>query len=225
MNRTLFALSITLAASSLASAETAQAALARMDASAPKFHSMSADVKMTTHTAILNDDTTEPGTVKMERAKDETQALIDFTGTKDRRTIAFLDKTIQIYYPNLKLVQVYKLGKKSKLVDQYLLLGFGTSGKDLAKGYNVTVAGSEKVNGQDTTKLELVPKEKSVKEQIEKVDIWLPLDSGYPVQQQFVNPSGNYRLATYTNFQLNPNLGAGALKLNTPPDTKIEYPQ
>ena len=225
MNRPLVALSLTLAASSFALAESAQTALARMDAAAAKFHSMSADVKMTTHTAILNDDTTEEGTVKMQRGKDETEALIDFTGSKDRRTIAFLDKTIQIYYPNLKLVQVYKLGRKSKLVDQYLLLGFGTSGKDLTKGYTVTVAGSDKINGQDATKLELVPKEKSVKEQIDKVAIWLPLDSGYPVQQQFVNPSGNYRLATYTNFQLNPDLGTGALKLTTPPDTKVEYPQ
>src|SRR4051795_10214771 len=131
MNRIFTATSLILVASSFASAETVQAALSRMDAAAAKFHSMSADVKMTTHTAILNDDTTESGTVRMRRGKDETEALIDFTGSKDRRTIAFVEKAIQIYYPNLKLVQVYKLGRKSKLVDQYLLLGFGTSGKDL----------------------------------------------------------------------------------------------
>ncbi len=224
MNRTLVVLSLTLAAS-MARAETAQSVLARMDAGAAKFHSMSADVKITNHTAILNDDTTEPGTVKMERGKDETRALMDFTGEKDRRTIAFLDKSIQIYYPALNLVQVYKLGKKSKLVDQYLLLGFGTSGKDLSKGYEITVAGSEKIDGKDATKLELIPKDKGLKEQIQKVDIWLPIDSGYPIQQQFYNPSGNYRLATYSNFQLNPSFGEGALKLVTPPGVKIEYPQ
>jgi outer membrane lipoprotein-sorting protein len=205
-------------------AETVQSALARMDASAPEFHGMAANLNMVTYTAILSDSTTESGTVKMERNKNETRALISFTGNSPR-TIAFLNKTVQIYYPNLNLVQVYKLGKSSKLLDQYLLLGFGTSGKDLAKGYDIKMAGTENINGRETTKLELTPKEKSVREQLSKVEMWLPLDSGYPVQQKFYNASGNYRLSTYTKFELNPPLGEGALKLNAPPDAKIEYPQ
>jgi outer membrane lipoprotein-sorting protein len=225
MNRLFVATVLSLSALAwLAPAETLQSALARMDASAPQFHSMSADLDMVTYTAILSDSTTESGNVKMERSKNETRALISFTGNSPR-TIAFLEKTVQIYYPNLKLVQVYKLGKSAKVLDQYLLLGFGTSGKDLVKGYNIKMAGTEKINGHDATKLELTPKEKSIREQLSKVDMWLPLDSGYPVQQKFYNPSGNYRLATYTNFELNPPLGAGSLKLNTPPDVKVEHPQ
>jgi len=225
MNRLFVVTVLSLSALAwLAPAETVQSALARMDASAPQFHSMSANLTMVTYTAILSDSTTESGDVKMERSKAETRALISFTGNSPR-TIAFLDKTVQIYYPNLKLVQVYKLGKRSKLLDQYLLLGFGTSGKDLARGYDIKIAGTEKINGHDATKLELTPKEKSVREQLSKVEMWLPLDSGYPVQQKFYNPSGNYRLATYTNFELNPPLGAGSLKLNTPPDVKVEHPQ
>ena len=208
----------------LAPAETVQSALARMDASAPEFHSMSANLNMVTYTAILSDSTTESGTVKMERNKNETRALISFTGNSPR-TIAFLDKTVQIYYPNLNLVQVYKLGKSSNSWINTCCSGFGTSGKDLAKGYDIKMAGTEKINGQDATKLELTPKEKSVREQLSKVEIWLPLDSGYPVQQKFYNPSGNYRLATYTNFELNPPLGAGSVEAEYSPGREVEYPQ
>lgn len=186
---------------------------------------MSADLTMTTHTAILNDNTVESGDLKMQRTKGDTRALIDFTDDQDRHTIAFVDKTVQMYFPNLKLVQVYKLGKKTNLLDEYLLLGFGTSGKELAKGYDIKMVGSETIEGRATTKLELVPKSASVREQITKVEMWLPLDSGYPVQQKFEHPSGNYRLITYRNFKLNPSFGPGMLKLTPPPSVRTEYPQ
>jgi outer membrane lipoprotein-sorting protein len=221
MNR--LALAVLLSTGVCFAAESLDAVLSRMDQGAAQFHSMSADIRMVTHTAILDDNTIENGTLKMQRVKNDAQALIDFTGDKDRRTIAFMNKAIQLYFPKLNLVQVYKLGKKANLLDQYLLLGFGTSGKELVKGYAVNAAGSEQVNGKEATKLELIPKDSKVKEQLDKVEIWIPTDSGYPVQQKFYNPSGNHRLVTYTNFQLNPSLGS--LKLETPPNAKIEYPQ
>ena len=222
MNRLVCAVAL-LALSAVCRGDSLSAVLARMDQGAAGFHGMSADLTMVTHTAILDDNTTENGSIKMSKSKSGTEALIDFTSETNRRTIAFLDKTIQLYFPKLNLVQIYKLGRKANLLDQYLLLGFGTSGKDLTKGYEVQFAGTEQVNGQDTSKLVLTPKTAGVKEQLSKVEIWLPEKSGYPVQQKFYNPSGNFRLATYTNFQLNPPLGA--IKLNVPPNAKIEYPQ
>jgi len=70
MNRLFVATVLSLSALAwLAPAETLQSALARMDASAPQFHSMSADLDMVTYTAILSDSTTESGNVKMERSE------------------------------------------------------------------------------------------------------------------------------------------------------------
>jgi outer membrane lipoprotein-sorting protein len=203
-------------------ADDLSAILARMDQAASVFHSMTADLKMVTYTAILDDKTTESGKLEMEKDKNGTEAVISFTGP-DARTIAFLNKQIQLYTPKLNLIQIYKLAKSGKLLDQFLLLGFGASGKELAKSYNIQLGGIEQVNGQNASKLVLTPKEPGVKEQISQAELWIPGNSGYPVQQKFYNPSGNYRLATYTNFQLNPQLGP--LKLNAPPNTKIEYPQ
>src|SRR5689334_13883400 len=222
MNSLILAVAL-FAVSSICRGASLSAARARRDQGASRFHSMSADLTMLSHTAIRDANTTENGTNTIEKATDGTQALIDFTSETNRRTIAFLDRTIQMYYPKLSLVQIYKLGRKANLLDQYLLLGFGTSGKDLTKGYDVKLEGTEQVSGQSASKLVLVPKAAGVKAQLSKVEIWLPANSGYPVQQKFYNPSGNFRLATYTNFQLNPPLGA--IKLNAPPNAKIEYPQ
>jgi hypothetical protein len=49
--------------------------------------------------------------------------------------------------------------------------------------------------------------------------VWIPNDAAYPVQQQFNEPSGNYRRATYTGIQLNPTI-RGILDLQLPPGTK-----
>ncbi|MGA8597866.1 MAG: hypothetical protein WB676_24380 [Bryobacteraceae bacterium] len=196
--------------------------LARMDQASVVFHSMTADLTMVTYTAILDDKTSENGNIEMEKGKNVTEAVVAFTGS-NARTIGFFNKQIQLYTPKLNLIQIYKLAKSGKFLEQFLLLGFGASGKDLAKGYNIQLGGTEQVNGQAASKLVLTPKDLGVKEQLSQAEIWMPANSGYPIQQKFYNSSGNYHLVTYTNFQLNPQLGP--LKLNAPPGTKVEYPQ
>jgi outer membrane lipoprotein-sorting protein len=194
--------------------------LGRMDAAAPNFHAISADVRMLTYTAILSDTTTEDGTLKMQRLNSgEVRAIIDFTHQTDARALAFLGKIVRIYYPKLHEYQDYDIGKNSNMVNQFLLLGFGSSGRELAQSYNITFKGSEKVAGQDTSKLLLIPKDAKVLEHLKQAEVWIPNDAAYPVQQQFTEPSGNYRRATYTNIQLNPPI-QGVLALQLPPGTK-----
>lgn len=218
MNKLLLALCV-FGSTMAVKAQTVDAVLARMDKSAPNFHAISANVEMATFTAILTDTTTENGTLKMQRlASGEVRAIIDFSG-QDARDIAFLGKKVQIYYPNLHEYQDYDLGKNSNVLNQYLLLGFGSSGKELAQSYNITLEGQEKVAGRDTSKLLLVPKDPKMLQHLQKVEVWMPNDAAYPVQQQFYEPSGNWRRATYTQIQLNPPI-QGALELRLPPGTK-----
>lgn len=206
----------------VASADDLNSILARMDQASAVFHSMTADLKMVTYTAILDDKTVESGSLEMEKEKNGTAAVVAFTGS-NARTIGFFNKQIQLYTPKLNLIQIYKLAKSGRFLEQFLLLGFGASGKDLAKSYNIQLGGTEQINGQAASKVVLMPKEPGVKEQLSQAELWIPANSGYPVQQKFYNSSGNYHLVTYTNFQLNPQLGP--LKLNAPPGTKTEYPQ
>jgi outer membrane lipoprotein-sorting protein len=198
-------------------AETVDAVLARMDRTAPNFHAMSADVRMVTYTAILSDNTTEKGTLKMQRLKgNEVRAIMDFSAETDARIIAFEGKIVRMYYPNLKTYQDYEVGKNTHVLNQYLLLGFGSSGKDLAKSYDIASDGSEDVGGVTTTKLLLVPRDANVKERLTKAEVWIPTDGANPVQQQFYEPSGNNRKLTYSNIQLNPPI-VGTLELKLPP--------
>lgn len=209
-----------LASIAVAQSQDVNAILARMDQAAPAFRAMSADVQMKTFTAIIGDTTVESGTLKMQRLKNEdVRAVLDFSGQTDAREIAFLGKIVRIYYPNLKTYQDYDVGKNTDVLNQFLLLGFGSSGKQLAQSYDITSDGSEKIAGRDTTKLLLIPKDQKIKDHLSKIEIWIPDNAPYPVEQQFFEPSGNYRIVTYTNVRINPPM-KGTLELKLPSGAK-----
>jgi outer membrane lipoprotein-sorting protein len=209
------------AAVSLLQAETAADVLARMDKAAPSVQAMTAAVKMITYTAVIDDTTTENGTLQMQKKAGELRAIIEFTGAGQERTVALLGKLVKIYWPNLKQYQSYDLGKDAQTADQLLLLGFGTSGSDLAKSYDIKLVGPDKVDGKECSELELTPKDPSVKAKLAKVDLWIPADAGYPVQQQFFDPPkpGNWRKVTYSNINLSPDI-KGTLDLKIPKGTQ-----
>jgi outer membrane lipoprotein-sorting protein len=219
-------LTLYLAASLLppcANARGLDEVLASMDRAAASFRDMSATLKRIDHTAVINDTSEEIGNVRMKRPSRKVHVLIEFT-EPDPRTLSFQGQKAEIYYPKIKTVQVYDLGKYRQLVDQFLLLGFGSSGKELRKSYSLRVVGEDKVSGELTTRLELLPKSKSARKHLDKVELWIST-SGYPLQQKFYQPSGDYVLITYSDLKINPDFPEDALKLKLPGDVKREYPQ
>lgn len=198
--------------------------LARMDASAPSFTGLSGDINSLAYTKVIDDKTEESGAILLKKVKPkELQVLIDFR-QPDPRTIGFKGRKAEIYFPKMKTVQEYDLGKTG-LVEQFLLLGFGTSGKDLAASYHVKLVGEEKVGDQKGWRLELTPKKADLKKNLSKLELWMNETGAYPLRQKVTQPSGDYRVFTYTNVKLNPGLAANDLNLKLPAGVKREYPQ
>ena len=205
-------------------ADARQDILSRMDQAAAGFHAMSAQIRHTTHTAVLNDDDTETGTVIMRKvAPGEIQGVVEFQ-TPDHKFYAFEKRKLQIYTPNNNTVQVYDLGKHGEQLDQFLSIGFGTSGKDLERAYRVTVGGKSTIGGQPVTKLELVPITPDAKQYLTHIELWLS-DDNYPVREKLYEPSGDYVLVDYSGVKINPPLAADAMKLKVAAGAKYEYPQ
>lgn len=214
---------IALVATVTAPASTLENVLASLDRAAPKFTGMTADIERVTYTKVLDDKASESGTIAIRKQPKEMQVRIDLT-EPDPKVVGFRGRKAEIYYPKLKTVQEFDLGKHSDLIDQFLMVGFGT-GKELLANYDIQFKGEEMVAGQKTWKLELVPTASSVKKQLSRVDLWVAADGAYPVQQRFVQPSGDYNLATYSNVKLNPGLTEAAVALKLPRGVKREYPQ
>ena len=209
----------------LHAAVTTDDVLGQMDQSANKFTGMSADLNRVTYTKVIDEKTTEQGSIllKKQGARD-LQVLIDFV-KPDAKTVAFRGRKAEVYYPKLKTVQEYDIGKQRGLVDQFLLIGFGTTGKDLKSNYAVKYIGDEPVGGQRAYKLELTPNSDQIKDKLRKLELWIAEAGAYPLQQKFIQPSGDYYLFTYSGVKLNPQLTDEALRLKLPKGVKRERVQ
>jgi outer membrane lipoprotein-sorting protein len=205
------------------STPTLKEVVSRMDQAATQFHSMSAKITRVKHTAVLNSDDKESGTVYMKKNGARLQALMDIT-EPDKKTSMVEGREVQVYYPNMKQVNIYDAGKNGEQLEQFLSLGFGTSGSDLEKTYTMRVVGLETVNGEKTVHLELIPKSPEATKLVKKVDLWIG-EHNYPVQEKIYEPSGDYDLWTYTDVQINGNVRDQDLKLKLPNDVKRVYPQ
>jgi outer membrane lipoprotein-sorting protein len=209
----------------LHAAGSLDAVLARVDDAAKGFKGLSADVHKVSHTAVINENTTDDGAMLVKRPKPRDMRMLVDIQKPDPKTVAIAGRKVEIFYPKINTVQEYDAGKNRALMDQFLLLGFGSTSADLQSAYTIQLGGPEVVAGQKTNRIELTPKTPDVLAHLKKVELWIADSNGVTVQQKFYLPGGDYTMATYSNIKLNPNLPDSALKLNLPKGVKRETPQ
>ena len=101
------------------------------------------------------------------------------------------------------------------------MVGFGSSGSDMRKTFDVTYGGEEKVDGTDTARLDLVPKSDKVKQHFPQIILWINPQTGISVQQKLMETNGDYRLAKYSGIQLGQKIPAKMFQLKTTGKTKF----
>lgn len=202
-------------------APTLPGILAQLDTVAKDFHSLSASIERTKVTVVVNDRSTESGTVLVRGDK-----MLLQLKAPDERTILKTGDNLYIYNPGLKRVEEYNLGKNRDLVDQFLLLGFGTKGAELKKGYLIKMGAEDRLDDKKTVELELTPKSQSVRNQISKIQIWLDESTWLPAQQRFDEAgSGDYSIVRYSKIVLNPRISDSEFKPHWPKGTEKIKPQ
>jgi outer membrane lipoprotein-sorting protein len=213
------------AAAFAASDPALQAIYARLDKAAAGFKSFSANMQRLTHTDVINSDDIDRGTIKLKRAnaRADLKMLIEIT-EPDPKAVSVQGKKGDLYYPRMQTVQEYDLGKFREWLDQFYLMGFGTSSKELQDSYAVRYLGTDTKGGKPVSGLELVPKSKEIQQHIKKFELWLSDSNGLPIEQK-IYPAGQYIVVTYSNISINPDIPDSALKLQLPKGTKWEYPQ
>ena len=201
---------------------TLENVLKLMDAQAADFRSLTADMERTKVTVVVNDKSTESGRISVRR---DDKMLIEVT-QPDARTILRNGDIFYIYNPKIHRVEEYNIGKKKSLVDQFLLLGFGTSGSSLKESYSISVLGEETLDGHKVIRLELLPKTDEVRKQLSKIQLWLDESTWLPLQQQFFETgSGDYFIIHYRNMTRNARIPDGEFKPHWPHGTTVVQPQ
>jgi outer membrane lipoprotein-sorting protein len=204
-------------------AATLEQVLATMDKTGPEFRDLSASLKRTVFTPVLRETEESQGLVWMKRAGPlDVRLLVEFK-EPNPQTVAFEKARAEIYYPKMQTVQEWNLGKSRSLVDQFLLLGFGTTGGELKRSYSIRLLGEQQISGEPTARIELTPLAAAVLEQMRKAELWIAA-AGYPLQQKIYTSTTEYTF-TYSGVKINTDLPDSALKLQVPKGVKREYPQ
>lgn len=200
---------------------TLESVLRALDNESGSFQSLTADVERTKVTVVVNVKSTETGAIFVRGDK----MRLDLK-TPSPRTILRTGDTIYVYTPGLNRVEEYNLGKHRELVDQFLLLGFGTSGHALQKGFLVTFLGERTLDHQRALLLELTPKSKEVRNQISKIHLWFDESSWLPVQQEFFETgTEDYFIIRYTNLVRNASIPNSRFQPRWPKGTQKVKPQ
>jgi len=188
------------------------AVLKTMDAAAAKFQNVQADFEWDSYEKVIEEiDEIQAGTIYYRRnGKDiEMMAVVKMAGSDPAKLkpevkyVLFSNGKVSMYQPKPDQVTVYDLGKNRVDFESYVVLGFGGSGQDLVKAFDVTYNGAKTVDGVATAELQLIPKSDKVRNNYNKILLWIDLEKGISVQQQFFSPQQDYRLTKYSKIQLN----------------------
>ena len=192
--------------------------LSHMNQSTKHLKTLSADIKYTKVTVLVNDFSTESGQMYFRNAKSP-DILINFQKPAPK-VILFKKDKAEIYQPKINQIQEFNLSKHSSLIQQFLLLGFGTDPKEMQKVYKVKYLKEEQLGGDTTALLELAPIDEKLASQLSKIHLWISEESWLPVQQKFFEAGGDYSIARYSSVKVNRNLPSSTFRLHAPKDAK-----
>src|SRR5208337_677169 len=109
--------------------------LADMNEASKRLKTVSANLEYTKVTVLVDDKSTESGQLFFRKGK-TTEIRIEFQ-KPERKILLFKKGKGEIYLPKINQIQEYDLEQKSDMVQQFLLLGFGTDAGELRKAYSV----------------------------------------------------------------------------------------
>jgi len=212
------------------------AVLKKMDAAAASFRATQADFEWDRYERVIQEvDDVQTGTIYYRRTgKDkniEMMADIKMEGSSaatlkpEPKYVLFSQGKIRMYQPKPDQVTEYNLGKNASDFESYLVLGFGGSGQDLAKAFDLTYEGAETIDGVATAKLQLVPKSERVRNNFKQILLWIDVDRGISLQQKFIEPQGDYRLAKYSAIRVKEKISDDVFKLKTTSKTTTISPR
>ena len=149
------------------------------------------------YNSVIRDvDDKQDGSIYFIRDKNGSTQMGLATEGKNARTVEYKNGTVRDYNPGIKCFDtVTRPG-----IDTYLTLGFGGSGKDLAKAWVVKDLGPATMGGVKVEQLELEPRDAGVKANVSKVALWVDLDRDVSLKQVFYSPSGDYNTAVFSQI-------------------------
>ena len=198
--------------------------LAQMDKAAANFHSAQADFQWDQFERVVSSTDTQTGVIYFLRSGTATQMaarILTYDGQPAKKTVVFRDGVLKFYQPQIDQMTVIHAGEKKDQFESYLALGFGASGSDLKKSWDITYQGMETIDGIQTAKLDLVSKVAADRNTISHLTIWVDPARAISLKQIMFETSGDSRTAYYRNIQYNKKIPSSVFKIKTDSKTQV----
>ena len=175
---------------------TLETILKKMDSASASFRTAQAEFEWDNYQRVIDEIVdVQTGTIyyRRIRQRDRDDGRRQEAGTSlataktEPKYVLFSEGKIRMYQPKPDQVTVYDLGKDRADLESYVVLGFGGSGQDLQKAFDVKFQGTETVNGVSAAKLELTPKSEKVRRNYNRMILWIDPDKGVSLQQEFLH--------------------------------------
>jgi outer membrane lipoprotein-sorting protein len=198
-----------------------ESVLTLMDDTAPKLRTVQANFEWDVYTKVLDEITdTQKGMIYFRRSGKEMEMAADVSEPKESaKYLVVSNGKAEVYEPGINRIDAYDVSKHRELFESFLLLGFGGGGHSMAKSFTLKYLGRETLNGVDTAKLELIPRAEEVRNNFNRILLWINSD-GISAQQQLFS-GDDYRLSKYSNIQRNQKISDAVFKLKTNAKTEM----
>ncbi len=175
--------------------------LRQMDAASAKFQSAQADVRKVKFEKVVHDTTEQNGIAYFLRTKTGTEMGAVF---EKRQFLHFADGHGALYDSVSGTTTPFNAAQQDRArVESFLTLGFGGSGKDLERAWNIELLGNETVDNTPTVKLNLVPKDPSVANTVTHILVWVDPTRSLSLKQEYFLPEGDTQTSYYTHIRYN----------------------
>ncbi|MGD0271250.1 MAG: outer membrane lipoprotein carrier protein LolA [Candidatus Sulfotelmatobacter sp.] len=195
-----------------------------MDTAAASFRTAQADFEWDQYQKVVDETDVQKGTVYYRRVGDAIEMMAEIK-QPEPTFVLYKEGKLQVYHPKIEQVMQFSAGSNRNEMESYLVLGFGGSGEDLKKTYDVTYLGDEKIDNIATAKLQLVPKSEKVRNYFSKVILWIDASRGISVQQKFMLGGDDYRVAKYFAIRVPAKVGNDVFQLKTSKKTQFVSPR
>jgi outer membrane lipoprotein-sorting protein len=195
--------------------------LRQMDAASLKFQSAEADFRWDLYERVVKQTTTQTGTIYFKK-----QGITTVMGAKvvspSTKIIEFRNGIVRLFDPGTDHLTIINATQNKAQFESFLTVGFGGSGKELAKAWAISDLGDEVIDGVQTAKLDLVAKDPAVRNNCTHMTIWVDPVRGVQLKQSIYMPSEDYRTAVYANIKYNQKVDEKPYQIKTDSKTSVD---
>ena len=199
--------------------------LRQMDAASEKFKSAQADFRWDLYERVVKETSTQTGTIYFMRDG----ALMEM-GAKvlppSAKVLEYRRGQLSLFDPGANHLILMAAGAKQAQYESFLTLGFGGSGRDMAKAWTISDLGTEPISDGEkmvsAEKLDLVAKDPGVRNMFTHIVIWIDPARAISLKQQFFMPSEDVRTSLYTHIRYNEKVDTRPFAIKTDKNTSID---